>query len=385
MHKHQQQDTTVKLYVDLICRLFAALSRFSDEYKFPTSPRLTTALLSLKDNPNNSTVHEACLALWYVSWHCIGDTTSFPDPTMCFTALIHLQSEGHFSHPKDITPRIAQFTWAIRIVMIQQIHILVQSGQAADFMAAMDIVNPYILDHSPTTFGSLRSLTHFATHISLSTLAPPRIWWTDSNTYLAMQYKGHPLTFNHIKTIFANLEIQVITMWKDQILMGLDLYAQYGLLVDDLTERRPGYCFLEEPDNSLMKYRDSLMEAIISSPSHQKRFYLPNQPVLNMMECRRWLQSLSEFEKYLMLAIDMTSGAPPRGTELTSMMIRNSPLRLRNVMSLGTYISLVRQYDKTTNNTQSDRLIPHAISAVYSDLLIQLHTLARPLAQVCSS
>lgn len=383
MHKHQQQETTLKQYVGLICRLFAALLRVSDGYTFPTTPRLTAALLSLEETPNNSTVHGVCLALWHVSWHTIHDTTSFPDPTMCFTALIHLQPEGHFSTPKDVTPRIAQLTWAIRIVTLHQIHILVQSGEAADFMAAMDAVNCYVVDHSPTTFGSLRSLTHFASHISLGTLAPPLIWWTDPNTYLAMQYKGRPLAFDQLKTIFAQLETKVVKVWKDEVLMGLDLHVEYGLLVDNLTDTRPGYCFLEEPDNSLTQYRDSLMKAIVSSPTHEKRFLVLGK--LNLLECRRWLQSLSEFEKYLMLGIDMTGGAPPQGTELMCMMVRNSPLRLRNVMSLGKYLSIIRQYDKTTNNMQGDRLIPHAICAVYADLMVQLHALARPLAQFFSS
>lgn len=382
----QQQHTTVKQYVDLVCQLLGAMLRSSKEYKFPTSPRLVAALLSLQENPGSATVHETCLAMWNVSWHCVQDTTSFPDPTMCFVALIHLRTEGHFSHPKDVTLNIAKLTWAIRIVMLHQIHILVQSGEAADFMAAMEVVNPYVVDHSPATFGSLRSLTHFATHLSYSTPLPPRIWWTDPGTYHAMQYKGHSLTFDHLKTIFTNLETKVVTMWKDQVLMGLDLYASYGLLVDNLTEMRPGYCFLEDPDNGLLQHRDSLMQAIVSSHTHRNRFYISNQVsnqgCFNMMECQRWLQSLSEFERHLMLAIDMTSGAPPRGTELTCMIIRNAPLRLRNVMSLGKYMFIVRQYNKTTNNTQSDQLIPHAISAVYSDLMVQLHTLARPLAQV---
>jgi hypothetical protein len=108
--------------------------------------------------------------------------------------------------------------------------------------------------------------------------------------------------------------------------------------------------------------------------------------VLDIMACKKWLIDLAELESLLMVSVEMKGGAPARGTELTSMLVRNTAQRLRNTMALGKYLSIVRQYDKTTNLTQGDKLIPHAIDAVSADIIIQLHTFARPLVsgkQLC--
>jgi bloom syndrome protein len=60
----------------------------------------------------------------------------------------------------------------------------------------------------------------------------------------------------------------------------------------------------------------------------------------------------------------------------------NTDLRLRNCMALGIHLSIVQQYDKTTNIAQSDRLIPHSVDAISADIIIQIHALAQPFAQV---
>jgi hypothetical protein len=83
-----------------------------------------------------------------------------------------------------------------------------------------------------------------------------------------------------------------------------------------------------------------------------------------------------------MVDVEMKDGAPSCGTELISMLLFNTNLQLRNGMALSSHFGLVRQYNKTTNIAQNAPLIPQSINAVNSDILIQLHALARPFAQV---
>ena len=309
----------------------------------------------------------------------------FPDPTMCFTALIHLQPQGQFMQPKDITTNLAKLTWAVRLTMAYELHQLVKADDTLDFLDAFTTIQPYIMDHQPTTFGSIRALQHFATHIAESTLAAPKLWWTDHVAYSALRFEGKPLTLAQLNQVFHTLEQQLIKVWTQDVLMGLDVHATYAELADNLTESRPGYSCFDDHDNSLHSQRGNLYKAVLSSPALAKRFLLPDRQQLNLLECRRWLTSLAEYEKLLMLSIEMTSGAPARGTELVSMLACNTSLRHRNIMALGKFIAIVRQYNKTTSKTQADRLIPLALSALNSDLLVQLHVLARPMAQVMST
>ncbi|EAU82997.2 hypothetical protein CC1G_08934 [Coprinopsis cinerea okayama7 len=54
-------------------------------------------------------------------------------------------------------------------------------------------------------------------------------------------------------------------------------------------------------------------------------------------------------------------------------------------MAIGDRLAIIRQYTKTTSKEQFDRLIPHGLPAFESDLLIQVHVLARPFAQFLAS
>ncbi|KAJ3764559.1 hypothetical protein FB446DRAFT_710231 [Lentinula raphanica] len=46
---------------------------------------------------------------------------------------------------------------------------------------------------------------------------------------------------------------------------------------------------------------------------------------------------------------------------------------------------MVREYSKTTNIMQADKVIPHAVDAFSADMFIQIHVLARPVAQFLAS
>ncbi|KAG2741288.1 hypothetical protein P692DRAFT_201655850, partial [Suillus brevipes Sb2] len=84
----------------------------------------------------------------------------------------------------------------------------------------------------------------------------------------------------------------------------------------------------------------------------------------------------------LLLRCEMLSGSPGRGTELTAMMYRNTRTRsTRNLVVLGKHVTMLCMYSKTSAMTGQDKLVPHSLDAVTSDILIQDLALARPFAE----
>jgi hypothetical protein len=78
----------------------------------------------------------------------------------------------------------------------------------------------------------------------------------------------------------------------------------------------------------------------------------------------------------------MLSGAPGRGTELTAMTYRNTRTRpTRNLVILGKHVTMLCMYQKTSAITGKDKMIPHSLDAVTSDVLIQDLSLARAFAE----
>jgi bloom syndrome protein len=384
LHRHHQHATTIQQYVVPIVRLLATLLRSSD-FELPTSMVLNQALTQLKSGLSVDTLHATFKALWMtMEWRTSKDIR-MPDPTMCYLALASLHPDGSFAHPKDITPPIAKLCRAIQLFIIKEVHILVDNGTAAYQSQAFDMLACYIREKENTSFNSLMSLQHFMTGIVLNSMSLPRIWWVDRENWHELLYQGKSFTYNQMGQVFKLMQDRIIDLWENRILLGSKLHIDYDVLSDNLQCSEPGYCFLDDDNNPFKMAQHFLGNYIFNDPNLKKQFMISvnGQSSVNGIRCRQWLLDLAELEGLLMVSTEMQAGAPARGTELTSMLIRNTKHRGRNVMALARYLSLVRQYDKTTNLMQGDRLIPHAIDAVNADILIQVHSLARPLARVC--
>lgn len=387
MHAHHQKET-LRGYIVPVSRLVAALLRPSSHYTFPSSPSLSAAIESLKaardDESRQTALHSVFIALWLTQWPA-SVTNRYPDPTMCFLMLFSLKESGEFSGPKDTTRPIGTLCRGIQLAMVREIHRLVDECVFSSQMEAFEDVAPFVVEKQNTTFNSLMSLQHYATALAYKSLSLPNIWWIDREKWEVMLYMGQRITMAQLGQIFDRLEAKIIDLWENKVLLGLKLHVGYADLADNLTSSDPGYSFLDEPSNPFLALKNKLAEAIFANKNLHAKFFVldgDGQEQPNIIFCRKWLMALAELEGLLMLAIEMESGAAPRGTELASMLVRNSRTRLRNLRAMGKFLAAIRQYDKTTNNFQCDRLIPHAISALNADVVIQAHTYARPFAQV---
>ena len=378
-----------------VTHLFAALLRTSTQYQIPKSAPLELALAKLRhciesteitetsEAEAQATVHSVFKALWQARWRTSAECR-MPDPTMCFLMLFCLKTTGEFSAAKEVTGPIAKLCRAIQLSMTTEIHSLVATGQCEYQMEAMDLVAEFVTEKKLTTFNSLMSLQHYATALSYNTMSLPKIWWLDRENWQEMMYQGRKISIDQIGEMFEKMDVRIIDLWENSVMLGLGMHVNYSELADDLTNTKPGYSFLDDPDNPFLALKDDFVVRIFNDPALFERFTIEVGGVreLSVPACRKWLSDFGELEGLLMLEADMEGAGLLRGTELAALLARNSALRIRNLTGLGKFVSIVRQYDKTTNTMQKDRLIPHAVHALGADILIQLHTFARPFARV---
>ena len=68
---------------------------------------------------------------------------------------------------------------------------------------------------------------------------------------------------------------------------------------------------------------------------------------------------------------------------LTAMIYHNTQARTTwNLMVFGHYVMLLCQYSKMSSLTGQDKLIPHGLDAVTSNILIQDLAITHPFAQI---
>ncbi|KAJ6514453.1 hypothetical protein C8R47DRAFT_962093, partial [Mycena vitilis] len=368
LHEHHQGDSTVAQYLVPITRFVAALLRHvawvpskRPPLDLEITPELEQTLTRLHTQlKNKSSTHKSLHKLFKLLWHrpwSITAESTMPDPTLRFLMFFCLMEGGDFMRAKDISGPIRKINWAIQFCGLTEIHRLVESGECASQLLAYEQIKPY-------------------------TMAMPHVWWLDTLHWERMLFKGNRINLTQIEAIFTNIEDQLVDLWENKVCLGESVHVKCTEFADDLTNTNPGYSFINDPQNPFSALRNAFVDAIMANPELKKMFCTQesNYTTLNLGFCRTWLADLAKFEGLLMLMVDMLGGAPPRGTELVSMLAQNTALRLRNLAGLGAFVAIIRQYDKTSNITQCDRLIPHSVHAVAADLIVQLHTFIRPFA-----
>lgn len=273
------------------------------------------------------------MALWKSTWRTTKDI-KMADPTVCFMALHCMKADGSFFEPKDVTGVIAKLCRAIQLAMLYELHNLVGEQEVENQHEAMDMLAIYVHEKHQSTFNSLMSLQHYASSIAYGTMSMPQILWLDREKWQAMLFEGRKITLGHISEIFQTLEKQIVDIWENKILFKKQIHVDYREIHDNLLRSEPGYSFLDDTNNPFLTRMHELGKYALE---HHLTTRVPGTDVtvLNVMACRRWLLDLADIEGLLLVSVDLKGGAPARGTELTSMLIRNTGQRLRNTMGLG--------------------------------------------------
>lgn len=369
-----------------VIRLIAALLRSKpDIYEFPSNGGLQEALRKLGKKKSTKYLHRVFRKLWLCQWP---STTggNFTDPTIAFLGLYTLQESGDFSPPKDVTPVIAMLHRAIQLTALNEFHKR-KSKDDFDELEEIQALHSYVTSHRFTTFSDLVSLTKYASKIILSNVGLPKSIFPNrrNGDYDTMRYDGHEITVKQLQSIYACLEERATKLWEIDVLLGLKLRVEYDVLADDLSCSTGGHSLFDNPNNPFKARMSDLWNAIFTSPKLFSEF-MKRTPSggweLNLHRLKLWLEKLAELESYILLGVEMKSGAPIRVAELVSTLLRNGNTRIRNVMGIGRHLALIRQYSKNSNNTQLDGLIPSGMDGFNQDLYIQMVTFARPVAVV---
>ena len=150
-----------------------------------------------------------------------------------------------------------------------------------------------------------------------------------------------------------------------------------------------GYSFISDLRNECFQKRDMLANAIVSNSVLSKRFLtgqldIFGHPLWKTTELQTWLSNYSKFHAVQITSANLKGGAPSQGTELNCIQYINSTTRQRGLYMIGNHLAVMCQYHKSASSTGKDKLIPHSLDAVTSDLLIQDLAIARPFAELAA-
>lgn len=397
LHKHQD-DLSLHKYVNVVQRLISMLlkSLAPQSYTIPLPEEVQLILeelhTALSNNHRTQTylklcIHNLLMAIWKRQWHPTTDNMT-PCPTNRLLILLSLQQDGGHTDPQNMTGYIAKLKYSMRLAFLAEIKQIAKQQYGGHDHLACDEIQAWFTEKHYSPFNTICTLQHMATSITMGTMSMPSIWWKDRKTFRRMLYRGDDIEFSKIQEMFIAMEKETIDLWENKILMGLThLRIPYTEAIhEDLSNTTTGYCFLNDSRNTaFVEARTIFFKAIWSNKALKAQFVriLDTGDVQwNILALREWLSNYAQFSKLLLLRCEMLGGGPGRGTELTNMSYRSTQTRRRrNLSVLDNHLAIIRTYHKLGALSGKDKLIPHSLDAVTSDLMIQDLALVRPFAE----
>ncbi|KAL1671388.1 hypothetical protein EV122DRAFT_284983 [Schizophyllum commune] len=387
IHEFDQNHTTLPEYSRLVANVIAILLRKgrTGAFPVPSSPSLDSALerlrlsLCVRKERSIMSVHDVLTQLWFTEWRRTRPAQALVDPTMAALTLLSLKPDGSFLTAQELTKPLAKLTRAIQLTVIFEVQTCMTEGQgnAGDQLAIADGLLKYVQEARMTTFSSIRSLQHYATALCHGSLSVPRIWWVDNRTYRVLLYSGNRLTLDNVRAAVAFLQAEIIAAWRSVTLGKLDDVC-YEDLADDLRNVRNGYTAADPLRPGVRARFEEYAGLLFASPV----FSLVSRDTGEVIavQAKKWLHAVARLEQLLMIGTHLGSGGPARGTELVSMTYRNTPERVRNFYIFDCRPCFLRQYNKTTNLFQRDKVIPNSFDAVVGAILTTHLVHNRPIA-----
>ena len=377
-------------------RLLAMLVRKSPDIQFEIPERIAAEIHTLKnalaDKQSDAAVlKRACsqilFRIWSRTWTKSEDS-SLGDPTIIFLALVMLKKDGGFQTPKNTTPFIARLKYCLRLIMLIAVKREALKKKTKDLEACKNH-EQWFTEKVDTTFNTLCTMQHYASSLAQHERSLPLVVWMDRTNFRKMRFKGHTVEFDKLTTLFTNLENDAITLWEKDVLMGLPLRATYNKVTDNMGNTDVGYSFIFDQRNESFQDRDILAKAILADSALSKKFLTGlidncGQPMWKITELQKWLFNYSRFHAVQLTSADLKGGSPSRGTEINCIEYINSRSRQRGLYMIGDHLAIMCQYHKSASMTGEDKLIPHSLDAVTSDLIIQDLAIARPFAELAA-
>ncbi|KAL1674427.1 hypothetical protein EV122DRAFT_181637, partial [Schizophyllum commune] len=330
--------------------------------------------------------HRVFYHLWLCEWPRQVNQAYTSDPTMMYIAMAALNRDGSFMQAKDLTEVLAQFTYDIQLVVLRQMHYDIRhhSQTVHTQLWALRPLLKYVHEDEVTTFGSIRAMQHYASALAFSWRGMPSVMWKDPGRYEEMVFEGKPLPLHKLRELCHSLQASAIEIFEELSAKG-QTDIPYDQLEDNLKNLTTGYTVVDYRNSEIMRERfAAFSEHLLSCDKWNLRRNVDGREVLHSRNCDQWLARLAELEERLLVLTLLASGAPPRGTEATALLLRNTPYRQRNLYLFGRQLAFVRMYNKTTHTHAHDKVIPNGFDAVTKDIAARTWFYLRPHAECFS-
>ncbi|OAQ57815.2 DEAD/DEAH box helicase domain-containing protein [Pochonia chlamydosporia 170] len=284
-----------------------------------------------------------------------------PAGTMSSSTLIHFtagmgvhRSSLAFRDAYNSTPMLAAVIWIGRLMFLEyslplyNYNTLVCTWPSRDAYpsqpARLETIRAkYMLRGCYSPLSELIELKAMGRSIVKREGVPGNLTWAPD---------GHSFTIGNAKVVrlseFCTTYQAAISNVQERVaemMLGWQPEVDLSQVRDDLTCRLPGWCFLDKPENNLGNIYKAMARRAWSSTFRGQALaraghWLPGP-------CLAYLEAGTKLGTMAFTSIHITPTLPNRGTEATSIRLRNTKLTIRNIFIREGQLLIIVSYNKS--------------------------------------
>ncbi|KAJ6447759.1 hypothetical protein C8R45DRAFT_1115710 [Mycena sanguinolenta] len=289
---------------------------------------------------------------------------------ICFSVITSFKPSLELHRAGQISSNFMKLVYANRTSQLLEIRHLLDADPTLTFNEAYAKVKPYLIDSMETPMSHLFNTYNLLKLIRSEEAIDEQGEWLDVEGTM-LHYQNSTIHVHKFKDIYLEFWNGYKKILAEEVFMGYEPPTFVSpsdldpvFMYEDLQERAPGHCFLDNSRNPSHQWGDLFIEWLLSidelreefSYVHEGKLVWRPEPTL------RLLRAIDRANDQLVGACIIGSGACARGTELAGENLRNSPgSSLRNALLLYNTFCFTSILDKMSNKTYQDRFTPAAL------------------------
>lgn len=314
-------------------------------------------------------------------------------PIMAYIILRNTSGCELSAQVEHITPTLAPMEYGFRAFSyIRACDLAEQERLAKRDKTLYDVVleeRKWIVAAGNTVFAWIVRMMKLATTFANDPSKLPQFFWSKDDR--SFRFNGDLIMLDAFKAMVLHSHNEACAMLEGLFKDVKVDYHEFALCSNDILELKDSwdnnqinYSFLTDVRNAKWEKRgEEFVDRVMGSGIFTRKG--PSGLVWLGPRIRNFLKQCKNFGKMLLAALYLTSGQPPRGTEITSFHICNTGGRLRNIYLSEDNVLLCSYYNKTTHHHGRDKLIPKAVSLELSRKVVNYLFFIRRLEKVLIS
>lgn len=276
--------------------------------------------------------------------------------------------------PSTFTPTLSGLLYVARLILLEAS--IPQASRSSSFVRKFqEYHHTHLVDGSLSAISELISLRSYGLTIASDHYSMPSCYWAKDMSKL--YFCDQTIVISDLRSMISHLMLEAKTLLcNDLVFRPLSYLVSRdpSNFVDNLTWATNDQCFVDIDRNHLSGGASRVLQWLQSSDQFpdfiRSTSSSSNGHGFRSKAVNVYAAKVSSFLDLLMALCHLLGGMPARGTELTSLKLRNSWASMRSFYIVDGVVMFLSQWEKNQSRTNAPKLIPRFLPSCLGQMLV---------------